>query len=255
LVGIHGGYQINKQRKNSKENFLKRIRVLNEEMDQLTFALDEYIFREQNKVDFGIGGPATNILHKFNSPINQSDHNSNRISDRVPEKVLIANFNYTNIISRQIHPANYSNVHHIHIHGEAGNENHPIIFGYGDDTDDEYRNLEKSGEDEFLMKIKAFQYPSTSHYHQLLDFIEDQKFDVFVVGHSCGLSDRTLLKTIFEHNNCVAIKNFHYKTLENEAREEDFYKRLAISRHFEDKVKMRDRLLPFDANARLYQVN
>lgn len=30
------------------------------------------------------------------------------------------------------------------------------------------------------------------------------------MGHSCGNSDRTLLNTLFEHQNCVSIKPFYY---------------------------------------------
>jgi hypothetical protein len=96
--------------------------------------------------------------------------------------------------------------------------------------------------------IKSFQYPKTDNYHKLLSFIEANDFEVFVVGHSCGLSDRTLLKTIFEHDKCLCIKTFHYK-----GEEEDFYKRIEISRHFSDKQKMRLRLLPFDQNATIPQ--
>jgi hypothetical protein len=33
-------------------------------------------------------------------------------------------------------------------------------------------------------------------------------FQVLIMGHSCGLSDRTLLNIVFEHNNCRSIKVF-----------------------------------------------
>ena len=31
------------------------------------------------------------------------------------------------------------------------------------------------------------------------------------MGHSCGNSDRTLLNTIFEHENCSSIKPYYHK--------------------------------------------
>ena len=132
------------------------------------------------------------------------------------------------------------------IHGDVNDIFNPIIFGYGDDTGGEYKELENMNEIELLKKIKSFQYPKTHNYHKLLNFIESEEFDVFVVGHSCGLSDRTLLKTIFEHKNCLAIQIFHYKQSLKDADQEHFEKRIEISRHFSDKVLMRERILPFD---------
>jgi hypothetical protein len=35
------------------------------------------------------------------------------------------------------------------------------------------------------------------------------------MGHSCGISDRTLLNTIFEHDNCKSIKIYYYYKREN----------------------------------------
>ncbi|MBK6364090.1 MAG: hypothetical protein IPF52_11590 [Saprospiraceae bacterium] len=55
--------------------------------------------------------------------------------------------------------------------------------------------------------IKSFDYFKTDNYSKLLAFLESE-FDVYIMGHSCGLSDRTLLSTIFEHENCRKIKIF-----------------------------------------------
>ena len=101
---------------------------------------------------------------------------------------------------------------------------------------------------ELLKKIKSFQYPRTHNYHNLLNYLEVSEFDVFIMGHSCGLSDRTLLKTIFEHPNCLAIQVFHYQ-----GENEHFYKRIEISRHFNNKVLMRERVLPYDQFASIPQ--
>ena len=58
------------------------------------------------------------------------------------------------------------------------------------------------------------------------------------MGHSCGNSDRTLLNTLFEHDNCVSIK-VYYRQPEDGP---DDYSNLIrnISRNFNDKPKMRD---------------
>jgi hypothetical protein len=81
-----------------------------------------------------------------------------------------------------------------------------------------------------------------------LDSLSELPFEVFIVGHSCGLSDRTLLKTIFEHDNCIGIKIYHRG---NEY--DHFQKNIAISRHFTDKAKLRDKILPFDQHAAIPQ--
>ncbi|MBK8548185.1 MAG: hypothetical protein IPL63_12705 [Saprospiraceae bacterium] len=86
--------------------------------------------------------------------------------------------------------------------------------------------------------IKSFDYFKTDNYSKLLAFLESE-FDVYIMGHSCGLSDRTLLSTIFEHENCRKIKIFYHDNAEN-------YRKTTyeISRHFTDKALMRERVLP-----------
>jgi hypothetical protein len=66
------------------------------------------------------------------------------------------------------------------------------------------------------------------------------------MGHSCGLSDRTMLKEIFEHQNCKSILVNYYKwgTAPNE---NDYTERTyEISRHFTDKGMMRKKVVSFD---------
>jgi hypothetical protein len=60
------------------------------------------------------------------------------------------------------------------------------------------------------------------------------------MGHSCGLSDRTMLNTIFEHHNCRSIKVFYY-----ERNGKDNFKEITqnISRHFNKKTLMREKLV------------
>jgi len=111
-----------------------------------------------------------------------------------------------------------------------------------------FRELELEGEDELLRNVKSYHYHKTDNYHKLLDFIEKTVFEVFIVGHSCGLSDKTMLNTIFEHKNCMAIKNYHYG--ENGV-EQDLHKGIAISRHFSNKGDFRDIRLAFDERAHM----
>lgn len=67
--------------------------------------------------------------------------------------------------------------------------------------DSNYKTIENINDNRFLDNIKSFMYLNNSNYRDLLNWIENNDFQVFIMGHSCGLSDRTLLNTIFEHHN------------------------------------------------------
>ena len=58
------------------------------------------------------------------------------------------------------------------------------------------------------------------------------------MGHSCGNSDRTLLNTLFEHDNCLSIKVFYYQI---DKKTNDYADKIKnISRNFNNKPNMRD---------------
>lgn len=228
-----------------KSTELKKIRNLNESMDRLTNELNKYMKEIQLNSNLSyLTSPLSDLIDKCQAPLRSKisslipRHNR----ENEPDNIIYVNFNYTNTVLSLLNNSFQSSKYkHIHIHGSTDNKEYPIIFGYGDDTAEEYEKLELSGENELLRKIKSFQYPRSHNYHNLLNILSAKDFDVFIIGHSCGLSDKTLLRTIFEHNNCMCIQNFHYQ-----GENEDFYKRMEISRHFSDKVLMRERILPFD---------
>ena len=119
-------------------------------------------------------------------------------------------------------------------------ENSEIIFGFGDEMDSEYLNIESIGNNEILANIKSFKYLLKNHYQILSSFIESDNFQVQIYGHSCGLSDRTLLNTIFEHENCISIKQFYYQ----KDGKDDFETRsYSISRHFKSKADLRSKVV------------
>jgi hypothetical protein len=99
--------------------------------------------------------------------------------------------------------------------------------------------------------MKSFGYFKTSNYHDLIRFIEADNFQVFILGHSCGLSDRTMLNMIFEHNNCKSIKIFYYGDEKS-----NNYAELTqeISRHFSNKGEMRKKIVPFDKSSAMPQI-
>ncbi|AXG69319.1 bacteriophage abortive infection AbiH [Kordia sp. SMS9] len=153
----------------------------------------------------------------------------------------IVNFNYTPTF------VNYCGyllleekqlAHINHIHGELSEEN--IVFGFGDEMDEDYKLIEDMDDNEYLRYFKSFQYSQNSNYKDILRYINSEKFQVIIMGHSCGLSDRVLLNTIFEHDNCRSIKVFYYQNGEY-----DNYTEIVqnISRHFNDKKLMRTKIV------------
>jgi hypothetical protein len=61
------------------------------------------------------------------------------------------------------------------------------------------------------------------------------------MGHSCGLSDRVLLNTVFEHKNCKSIKIFFHEQENGIDNYTDIVQN--ISRHFDDKKLMRSKIV------------
>jgi hypothetical protein len=175
--------------------------------------------------------------------------------DKLQGEKLFVNFNYTKILEFYTSRSFPTKNNLINIHGELVNPSNPIIFGYGDEMDPHYEKIENLNTNEFLRNIKSFGYFRTVNYQRVLKFIEGKynPFTVKILGHSCGLSDRILLNTIFEHPNCKAIKIFYYKKneMENDFRE----KTQEISRHFKalGKGDMRIKIVPLEKSIPLPQ--
>ena len=155
------------------------------------------------------------------------------------ENILFLNFNYTKT-ERDYSEHKDIETQTIHIHGELNNPNNPIIFGYGDEIGKEYEEIENVNDNDFLENIKSIRYSDTSNYKKPLDYIDSDKYQIFLLGHSCGLSDRTLLSTLFEHINCVSIKPFYHKKEDGTDNYSDIVRN--ISRHFKDKAMMREKV-------------
>lgn len=156
-----------------------------------------------------------------------------------PEKFLLLDFNYTNTTVKYNHP----DTDIIHIHGELNNPKNPMIFGYGDEIGEDYKKIEDLEENELLKNVKSIRYQDTNNYQRLMEFIESDYYQVFVMGHSCGNSDRTLLNTLFEHENCLSIKPYYYQFGENA--EDSNYSDIVrnISRNFRYKPAMRNKVV------------
>ncbi len=138
-----------------------------------------------------------------------------------------------------------------YIHNSILSESDSIIFGFGDEMDDDYKLIENIDDNEYLKNFKSFQYSQNSSYNYLLAFINSNRYQICVLGHSCGLSDRVLLNTLFEHKNCRSIKVFYH-----ESYKKDNYTDIIqnISRHFTDKQLMRERVVNKTLSSPMKQV-
>lgn len=221
----------------------KAIEKLNIEFNFMISKLTEYIKKVND-----------NLVNINELSISESRSNLKEtikyIGENKPVKFL--NFNYTNTILDK-HYAHQEEV--IHIHGQVSNiETNPIIFGYGDESDPIYQKIEDSGENIYLEHIKSFGYFQTKQYQNLLSFIDSDKYHVYIVGHSCGLSDRVLLNEIFENENCEKIDIYYHKRKDGT----DNFKEITqeISRHFKphNKKMMRRKLMDKNPNNFIPQI-
>ena len=155
----------------------------------------------------------------------------------LPDALMLLNFNYTHT-AQLYHNADLGFINYIH-----GIIDFPqsVIFGYGDELDDDYKKLQKLNDNEYLSNIKTIKYQESDNYRKLLAFAESAPYQVCIMGHSCGNSDRTLLNTLFEHKNCISIKPYYYIKEDGT----DNYLELIqnISRNFADMKLMRDRVV------------
>ncbi len=161
------------------------------------------------------------------------------------KKVLILNFNYTTTVNEYLKTTYQNDISNINIHGELNSEDNPIIFGYGDEMDIFYEKIERLNSNEFLKNFKSFGYFRTNNLQQIRSIVYGN-YEVFIMGHSCGLSDRVLLNSIFENNKCRSIKIFYHDKVNN--KNDYFEKTIEISRHFRSESKgiMRNIILSFD---------
>lgn len=156
---------------------------------------------------------------------------------RLPSRIMLLNFNYTSTpeiyLNKKVASIDY-------IHGKLDQPAN-MIFGYGDEIDDKFKQLKELNDEESLKNVKSIRYLEAPNYRDLLSFLDSEPYQVLIMGHSCGNSDRTLLNTIFEHDNCVSIKVYYYQ--KDDGTDDYIEKVQNISRNFNDMKLMRDRVV------------
>ncbi|MGV9002957.1 AbiH family protein [Flavobacterium sp.] len=251
------------------EGLKKRVEVLNNEFEEIKILFEEYLFKEvensfeinnkeKGKNDWtkfyhllkpiSLSNNEHNILLEFNDKLDKENLNkflNKQSTDKniVHTRSLILNFNYTSTLNKYINSFKEGeiDVSLNQIHGKINDLKNIINFGFGDEMDEDYKAIENINENKYLRSFKSFQYLQNSNFSNLLSFIDSENFQVLIMGHSCGLSDRTLLNTIFEHNNCRSIKVFYHQKEDGS----DNYTEIIqnISRHFNKKKLMREKIV------------
>ena len=227
-----------------EENAIKK---LNEQLHFLQEKLVEYLRITEN--DINEGKLNFNIFSKFVSPPKKEDISVNSreiflgFNDNWLNlgRITLLNFNYTKTTSLYCVG---TEIEEIHIHGSL-KEPENIIFGYGDELDKDYKEIVDKNDNELLKYTKSVRYLETMNYRRLQEFLESDYFQVYIMGHSCGNSDRTLLNTIFEHKNCVSIKPFYHEWEENGEKKNNYLDIVQnIYRNFTNLNLYRDRVVP-----------
>jgi len=235
-----------------KNQSIDSLTKLNQDFAQVKDDLEEYLCGEKEK-DITV---KENLKNSIIKPFDLND--SIMPSYIALGKILFLNFNYTSYeksyempyIEPAVNPLNttyhtptivppYTQA--IHIHGELKNEKNPIIFGYGNENAEIYKEIEKINRNEFLTNMKSFKYSNVSKYNELMVFVKSDRYQIYIWGHSCGNSDGTLLKELFENDNCVLIRPF-YRVLEDGS---DNYSDIVmnISRHFSNNTIFRGKVM------------
>jgi len=190
----------------TREYIIKKLNQLNNELVEIKNYLNEYL--ETIKPSYNRD---VKTFFDYNLQVN-------------PKKNLyIVNFNYTNTVRDYITGFDGDNpyiksVNTNYIHGNLRQKN--IIFGYGNDQHKEYQNIKDLEINEFLENFKTFEYLKNNNYSRIYDDILDNNsiddYIVFVLGHSLGATDKTLLEEIFNNEKCKQIHLFKRRDLEND---------------------------------------
>ncbi len=218
----------------------KKIQELNTHFEIFKNKLIAYLKQQQD--EFTNSQDRLELNTCFSEEILEKDVDFKTNGSHFPNRLLFLNFNYTNTLETYVTDCKEQIVSEInYIHGSVNDENNPPIFGFGDEFDKRYKEFEDEGNNELFKHIKSFGYLKTNNYSDLTRFLDSDKFQVQIFGHSCGLSDRTMFKEIFEHENCLSIKLFYH--LKEDGSDDYTDKTYELYRHFSDKNSMRKKIV------------
>lgn len=130
--------------------------------------------------------------------------------DNFNNNTFIFNFNYTNTYSQYITPFSTTC---IDLHGQINNSVNNPVFGYSltDENYDDFRN--KFNDSTYEENIKNRDYIISNSYQRFYDtfrLFDNHSIKVYILGHSCSISDQKILYEIFSHNAFSKVTIFKY---------------------------------------------
>ena len=134
----------------------------------------------------------------------------------LPDHIMLLSFNYT----KTVHLYHNQNFFLNYIHGELDKPQN-IIFGYGDEIDENYQALKNLNDNGCLCNLKTIKYLETDNYRNALAFMDSAPYQ--------------------EHKNCLSIKPYYYIKDDGTDNYLDIIQN--ISRNFTDMKLMRDRVV------------
>jgi len=225
----------------SIHKYSERLTILNQQFDFIKNKFIDYLKIQESSYSNPFQLQSYGDL--FTEPIAEKEISLEIVTTHKPNNILFLNFNYTNSVEEYVQYCRDKkiNTQINYIHGKLNDSENPIIFGFGDEYDQKYVELEHLNDNKLFEHIKSFGYLKTDNYANLTRFVNVEKFQVHIYGHSCGLSDRTMFKEIFEHENCKSIKIFYHQRPDGS---NDFTdKCYDIYRHFTNKNLMRNKVV------------
>ena len=231
--------ELNEQLAYLQEKLVEYLRTIDVPVtiETINSAIRENICIEDLSIEGKALAKTMGVIEYDTNAFDDNRYMDERFSGMPPERTMLLCFNYTGTVREY---EQYGGLILNYIHGELEHPEH-IIFGYGDELDKDYQDILDKQDNELLKNVKSVKYLETRNYHKMLDFLMAAPFQVLIMGHSCGNSDRTLLNTVFEHENCVSIKPFYHKWEDGS----DNYLELVqnISRNFNNMKLFRDRVV------------
>lgn len=239
-------YSVSDYRKNEAQAFLV---MLNSEMKLLEKALIDYLKDIENKVELDFESEdCKEVLRIFKKGASKRSK-KNPLSSEITS-TLILNFNYTNTAKLYCNELDSEyTIREIPLHGKLSDKE-SIVFGFGDEVHKSYQEIEDLDENLFFEHIKSFKYLQNENYQDLMAVLESGQFEVFILGHSLGLSDRTMLQAIFNSKYLKKVQLFYY---EKDGKNNFVEMTHQLSRHFKDKNRMRTKVVPFSKSEPLPQ--
>ena len=236
--GFGNGYlRLNNQLDFLREKIIEYLRIKIQQNTSIIEEIKDKIYCPIHEREVSVKARSISFIENADGPIHFVPLIYNKKQKkRNPWHTMLLNFNYTNTPEMYLD----GNATVNYIHGKL-DDPQSVIFGYGDELDENYKRLKEQNDGECMRHVKSIRYLERSNYRRMLEFIESAPFQVVIMGHSCGNSDRTLLNTIFEHRNCVSIKPYYY--LKDDWTNNYSELSININRNFNNPKLMRDRVV------------